>query len=463
MSASQDTGPRPDGLDAPQRHWAWLAIMLTVTLAVLDGTIANVALPSIAGDFGASPSASIWIVNGYQLAVVVSLLPIASLGEILGYRRVYLAGVVLFTAASLACMLADSLPALTAARVLQGFGGAGVMSVNTALIRYVVPRAKFGAALGINALIVASAATAGPPLAGFILTWFSWQWLFAINVPLGIAAVAIGLFSLPMSDRSARRFDWASALLSAVTIGLMVTTIDTLGHGEGAARIAAGLAGMAIAAALLVRRAMRVEEPLLPLDLLRLPVFAMSIGTSVASFSAQMLAFVSLPFVFQSVMGFSPGEVGLLMMPWPLATAFAAPLAGRLADRHSPAILGGAGLAAMAAGLALLMALPAHPDAGDIAWRMLLCGAGFGFFQTPNNRTLITSAPKERSGSASGMLSTARLTGQTIGAALASLLLARLGITGAVTALGVAAGFAALAAAVSLARLRFFETHEARG
>jgi DHA2 family multidrug resistance protein-like MFS transporter len=247
-----------------------------------------------------------------------------------------------------------------------------------------------------------------------------------------------------------------------MTIGLMVATIDTLGHGAHAAWVAAGIAGMAAAATLLVRRAMRVAEPLLPLDLLRLPVFAMSIGTSISSFTAQMLAFVSLPFAFQTIMGFSPAEVGMLMMPWPLATGFSAPLAGRLADRYSPAILGGIGLAAMAAGLAALMALPEHPSIPDVAWRMLLCGAGFGFFQTPNNRTLITSAPKERSGSASGMLSTARLTGQTTGAALASLLLARFGITGAVTALGVASGFAALAAAVSLARIGFFRTHEAK-
>lgn len=461
--ASTLAEPRPDGLDTPQRYWAWAAILFGMLLAVLDGTIANVALPSIAADFGASPSSTIWIVNGYQIAVVVSLLPAASLGEIFGYRRVYLAGIAVFTIASFACMVAPSLPALTAARILQGFGGAGVMSVNSALIRYIVPRARFGAALGINTFIVATGSTVGPALAGFVLTWLSWPWLFGINLPLGIAALAIGMLHLPQSDRAMRRFDWGSAILSATTIGLLVATIDMIGHQARGAWIAGASVGVVIAATALVRRAIRVSEPLLPLDLLKLPVFAMSIGTSVASFSAMTLAFVSLPFAFQTSMGFSPAEVGVLMMPWPLATAFAAPLAGRLSDRHSPAILGFIGLGALAAGLVALAWLPNDPSIPDIAWRMALCGAGFGFFQTPNNRTLILSAPKERSGSASGMLSTARLTGQTIGAALVALIMARLGVSGANTALIVASALAAFAALISISRLSAFRTHEARG
>ncbi|MFZ2100047.1 MAG: MFS transporter, partial [Oricola sp.] len=333
MLQRSQAGPRPDGLDAPQRFWAWAAVLLTITLAVLDGTIANVALPSIAADFDVSPSASIWIVNGYQLAIVVSLLPAASLGEILGYRRVYLSGIVLFTAASLACALSQSLPQLAAARVVQGFGAAGLMSVNAAMLRYIVPKARFGAAIGVNAFFVASAATAGPVLAGFVLAWTTWPWLFAINVPLGIVAATMGWLSLPQSDRADRRFDWISALLSATTIGLLVTTIDIAGQEARWPQVAGGIAGMAIAGTLLVRRALKVAEPLLPLDLLRRPVFAMSIGTSIASFIAHTMAFVALPFAFQSIMGFAPAEVGLLMMPWPLATAVAAPLAGRLSDR----------------------------------------------------------------------------------------------------------------------------------
>jgi DHA2 family multidrug resistance protein-like MFS transporter len=203
---------------------------------------------------------------------------------------------------------------------------------------------------------------------------------------------------------------------------------------------------------LLVRRALRVSEPLLPLDLLKIPVFALSIGTSIASFTAQILAYVSLPFSFQTIHGFSPAEVGMLIAPWPLAVALMAPISGKLSNRHSTALLGSTGLLLLAAGLLLLAFLPQHPSVWDIIWRMALCGIGFGCFQSPNNRTLITSAPRSRSGAASGMLGTARLTGQTIGAALVALLLGRLGIGGATTALFVGAGFAVLAAIVSLSR-----------
>jgi len=445
-----------DGLDHPQRTWAWLTIIFGVTMAVLDGTIPNVALPTIAEHFGASPAVSVWIVNGYQLAIVISLLPMASLGEIYGYRRVYLTGIAVFTLASLLCVFANSLEMLTAARVLQGFGAAGLMSVNIALLRYIAPKAKLGAAIGTNALIVAFAATLGPTIAGTILSLGSWPWLFAINLPLGVAAVAIGLFALPHSDRADRRFDWLSAILSALTVGLAIVTIDSLGHAAPWPVIVAEAALSIAAGGLLWRRASRTTDPLLPVDLLRLPVFALSVGTSICSFVGQMLGFVSLPFIFQSIYGFTPFEVGFLMMPWPLATALAAKASGKLSDLYSPAVLGAGGLAAFSLGFLLLALLPADPAAADIAWRMALCGAGFGFFQSPNNRTLVTAAPRQRSGAASGMLGTARLTGQSIGAALVALILGRFGLDGATLALYVGAAATALGALVSLSRLRMF-------
>ena len=456
MDARTETAPLADGLQTPRRYWAWAAIILAIGLSVLDGSIANVALPTIAAEFQASPSVSIWIVNGYQLAIVVALLPMSALGEIYGYRRIYLAGIAIFAVASAACMLAGSLAELTAARVVQGLGAAGMMSVNTALLRYTVPSRSFGMAIGVNAIAVASAATAGPTIAGFILTWASWPWLFAFNLPLGVVAIAMGWFSLPESDRSARPFDWKSAVLSALTVGLFITFIDSIGHRLPLPLIAGQGAALVVFGTLLARRELGMADPMLPLDLLGLPIFSLSIATSIASFVAQMLAFVSLPFTLQTIMGYSPRDVGLLMMPWPLAIAVVAPIAGFLSDRHSPALLGGAGLALLAAGLTLLALLPADASVADIVWRMVLCGAGFGLFQTPNNRTMIGAAPKRRSGAASGMLSTARLTGQTTGAALVAMLLAHLGIAGATWALGLGACFAAFAALLSLSRIGLF-------
>jgi DHA2 family multidrug resistance protein-like MFS transporter len=449
------TRPRiiaPDGLETPRRQWAWATIMVGITLAVLDGTIANVALPTIAADFNASPSVSIWIVNGYQLAIVTTLLPFASLGEIYGYRRIYLFGVVVFTLSSLACALSGSLELLTASRIVQGIGAAGLMSVNSALLRYIVPRVKFGTAIGLNALVVGASSTIGPTLAGSILAVLSWQWLFVINVPLGILTVIMGWRSLPENDLADRPSDLISAILSASSIGLIVTTIDSVGHGLSPTLILLQAVLCVLASTLLVRRELGMRDPLLPLDLLKIPVFALSIGTSVASFTAQILAYVSLPFIFQNIYGFTPAEVGMLIAPWPAAVAIMAPISGKLSNRHSTALLGSTGLIMLAAGLLLLAFLPRDPSIAGIAWRMALCGIGFGCFQSPNNRTLILSAPRERSGAASGMLGTARLTGQTIGAALVALLLGRLGLAGATTALLVGAGFAILAAIVSVSR-----------
>ncbi len=452
-TAAAAPAPPADGLPMPRRALALAAIVVGLMLAVLDGTIANVALPSIARDLNAPASASIWIVNGYQLAIVVALLPLASLGEIIGYRRVYLGGIALFTLASVGCVLSRDLTALTVSRIIQGFGAAGLMSVNAAVLRYTVPARRFGAAIGGVSLVVAVAATFGPVLAGLILGFLSWPWLFAINIPLGLATLALGFPSLPDSDRAAHRFDGLSAVLSAVALGGAITTIDSFGHRLAWAVVVPQIAVFVTALVWLVRRERRSPRPMLPLDLLRIPVFSLSVSTSVAAFTAQLLAFVSLPFLYQVQMGFSPEKVGLLMMPWPLAIALVAPLSGWLSDRVSPAILGGVGLLCLGAGLGGLAVLPGHAQPVQIIWRMALCGVGFGLFQAPNNKVMIGTAPKARSGAASGVQSTARLTGQSLGAALVALMMARFGLAGAGYALYMAAAFALVAMGLSLARL----------
>jgi DHA2 family multidrug resistance protein-like MFS transporter len=383
---------------------------------------------------------------------VVSLLPLAALGEIVTYRRVFLCGLTVFTCASLACALSPSLPVLGLARTLQGFGAAGVMSVNGALLRFTLPADRLGRGVGLNALVVSAAAVAGPTIASALLSVGPWPLLFWVNAPLGVAAVLMALKGLPDSPRANKGLDWLSAGLNIMAFGLFFTGVDVLTRERlplaGGLEIAFGV----LAGALLVRRSMDQARPLLPIDLMQRPIFALSVLTSVASFAGQMLAFVALPFFFQEGLGRSQVATGLLITPWPLAVGAAAPLAGRLADRFPAAILSFLGLIAFAVGLLLLAAMTKATQEPDLLARMALCGLGFGFFQAPNNRTLLSSAPMERAGAAGGVLATARLTGQTVGATSAAVLFA-LGAGGPRRALVLAAAFAGAAALVSLTRL----------
>ncbi|MBD8166988.1 MFS transporter [Erwinia persicina] len=444
-----------DGLPLPQRYGAIMAIALGITVAVLDGAIANVALPTIARELRASPAQSIWIVNAYQLAIIMSLLSLSFLGDMIGYRRIYQAGLVLFTCTSLFCALSDSLTMLTVARILQGFGGAALMSVNTALIRIIYPQRLLGRGMGINSLIVAVSSAAGPTVAAAILSVASWKWLFLINIPVGIVALFLALRFLPDNQQKAQgqRFDVTSAVMNAITFGLLISLLSGFAQGVNGSLLLVQLLLLPVVGTLFIRRQLRMTFPLLPVDLFRIPVFALSIGTSICSFCAQMLAMVSLPFFLQSVLGRSEVATGLLLTPWPLATMVMAPVAGRLIERFHAGLLGAVGLALFATGLFALALLPATPTDADIIWRMVLCGAGFGLFQSPNNHTIISSAPRHRSGGASGMLGTARLFGQSSGAALVALMFNLFSAQGTHLSLLLAGCFAALAALVSALRM----------
>lgn len=446
------TSAASDGLETPALYWAVASVGLALFMTVLDSAIANVALPVIARDFGAPPADSIWIVNAYQLAIVTTLLPLAAIGEKIGFRRVYLIGLSIFTLASLACSLSHSLGLLTAARALQGLGAAGVMSVNGGLVRFIWPNRMLGRGIGLNAMVISVSAAVGPSVASGILALGPWPWLFAVNIPIGLAALALASRALPENPRSGRPFDWLSALLNAGTFGLIILGVDMLSRTRakltGALVLGAGL----LCGVILVRREWPMRRPLVPFDLLRDRIFALSVATSVASFAAQLLAFVSLPFRFEDTFHYNQVQTGLLMTPWPVAVGVLAPISGWMSDRLSTAVLCAIGLGLLAAGLFALAFLPSHPAILDIGWRMALCGAGFGVFQAPNNRMMLASAPRERAGAAGGMLGTARLTGQTSGAVLTAIFLHLFASRGEIVALVVAAGFAIVAAGFSLLR-----------
>jgi DHA2 family multidrug resistance protein-like MFS transporter len=441
-----------DGLPVPRRYWAIAAIVLAIAMSVLDSTIVNVALPSIAHNFGATPAASIWVINAYQLAILVLLLPLAALGEVVGYRRVSQTGLAVFTLASLACACAPSLLTLSIARIVQGFGAAGIMSVSAALVRFTYPHSSLGRAVGINAFVVASSAALGPTIASAVLAVAQWRWLFGINVPLGIITLLIAVRALPDTERTPHPLNYVGAALYAGTFGLLLSGLQALAHHEATWLALAQIGCGGALGWLLVQHELPRVAPIVPFDLLRIRIFSLSVVTSVCSFMAQMTALVALPFEIQRL-GHSAVETGLFMTPWPLALAIAAPLAGRLADRHAAGMLGGLGLLVMASGLTLLAYFPADGNPAGFVWRMALCGLGFGFFQSPNNRAIIASAPRARSGAAGGMLSAARLLGQALGAAAVAILFRAYATAGSHFALCLAALLALTGAVVSFVRL----------
>ena len=442
-------------------------IILGIALSVLDGTVVNLALPGIARDLQSTPSHAVWVVNAYQLATLALLLPLATLGDLVGYRRVYLVGVAVFTAGSALCAFAGSLPMLAASRGLQGLGAAGIMAVNAALVRLTWPTRLLGRGIALNSMVVATSSVAGPTVAAGVLSIATWPWLFAINIPLGLLLLVLGHRSLPFNAHPpapGARLPVLDVVLNAAMFSLLFLGADMLGARGGdaalsAARVAGWVTmGTAIAVGVLyIRRQRGREVPLFPVDLLRIRIFALSMCTSVSSFCAQTLAYVALPFLMLESWHVSTLQAGLLLSCWPAAIVVIAPVAGRLIGRYPGGLLSGIGLGTFACGLALLAFAPAQPTLADAAWRMAVCGLGFGLFQSPNNHTIMTSGPVRRSGAAGGMLATARLTGQSMGAVLLAIVFSMSAVRdghGPVIALGLAACCAAAGAVFSLLRVR---------
>lgn len=439
------------GLRQPRRLVAVAAVLSSMTLVVLDASIAHVALPTIAHALQVTPARAVLVVTAYQAALVMALLPLAALGERLGYRRVFVAGVAVFTAASVLCAFSPSLPWLLAARFLQGLGGAAVMALGVALLRFSVPAGRLGSAIGWNALTVALASAAGPSIGAWILSAATWPWLFAINLPIGAMAL-LASRALPVARGRATAFDLMSAALNALMFGALIVGAELVVDAPGWA--AALVVTAALAAVVLTRREASKTRPLVPLDLLRGGSFRASVIASVCCFAGQTAGLVALPFFLQHAMGKTALATGLIMTAWPLSVAATAPIAGRLADRVSTGLLCAAGGTTLAVGLLVLAVLPSRADLTLLLSGVALCGAGFGLFQTPNNRNMFLSAPLERAGAAGGAQGTARLTGQTAGAVLVTLLLSTGSVDGALrVTFAVAAALACAAAIVSVVGL----------
>jgi MFS transporter, DHA2 family, multidrug resistance protein len=424
MSRLYETRPGDDGLPGPERRLAVLALILGTLMAVVDTTMINIALPSIAAALEVPASRAVWVTNLFQISCAAFLLVFAALSELVSRRRIYVAGVGIFTLAALGSALATSLETLLVFRALQGLGAAATLSIGPSLYRSIFPSRLLGSALGLSALVVAGGYAAGPAIGGVLLSVADWPWLFALHLPLGVVAVVLAWKALPREAGRPGGFDLAGALLSVAMLCGFFLAMDGVGHGMPAGQVAAWL-GLSVAAALLfLRRQRRAPHPLMPLAIFREPRFSLALVAQGTAFVGQGLAFVALSFLFQSEMGFTPLQTAWLFTPWPVAIMLVGPRAGRLADRVNPSLLSSAGLALLLVGLILLARLDAEAGVVEVLWRMLLCGVGFGLFQPPNNRELMSTVPRERSANASGIMSTSRTVGQSLGVALVGAFLA---------------------------------------
>lgn len=395
-----------------------LALSLTIMMAVSAGVLVHIALPVIAQAIGVSAAESIWIVNAYQIGTVVTLLAASAAGETWGYKRVYLIGLVIMIVTAIAASTSDGLGTVSFWRGLQGMGAAAIMAVNSALLRYIYPPEQLGRGLSYNAMVVAVTSGATPAAAGAIMAVADWQWLFLINVPVGIAALIISWRVLPSPAAVAgRKMDFSAALLNAMMFGSLFLSLLGYMNGQDTYATIAGLAVAVLSAVILYHRSRGQDAPLVPFDLLRIELLRRSYAASFFCFVAQTMAFIALPFALHHALSLDSFETGMVMTPWPVALAIGAFFAGRAVEKVSPIALGSIGLILVALSLAGLgFAITYSREAVMLA--MFICGAGLGLFSTPNNRTMLMGAPMARSGAAAGTIATVRLAGQTSGALL---------------------------------------------
>lgn len=445
--------PSHDGLPPSARLRAMTALAMAVLLSVMDYTVANIATPDIARDIHASNAGAIWIINAYQLANLVSLLPVATLGEKFGHARMCRLGLVVFVVASLFCAMSHTLPELAIARAVQGVGGACILGVNAALLRHIYPASQLGRGIALNGLIIASGVAIGPSVAAAVLFFASWQWLFLINLPFGVVAFYFAVTALPKTPRTDVKLDiWGAGLL-AIALACIVIGGDHFAQGGTWQTSTLLVVAGCVFLAMLVWVQLGRQTPLLPVDLLAKPGFSIAFTTGFLSFVASNFFMVSMPFNLTDVLHRSPVETGLIITAWPVAIVLTSPLVGRLADRYPASLLSTVGMVICGTGFLLLRLLPLAPSDIDIAWRIAVAGLGFSMLQPPNNKSMLLAAPKNRISGASGMISVSRLSGQTIGGMLVALTLGLAHPAPTQTCLTFAALVAYIAAGLSASRV----------
>lgn len=410
-----------------QRKWLILStVSLGSLMSTLDGSIVNIALPAIQTDFGIGLTTVEWVVVAYLLVVGSLLLPVGRLGEVQTFKRVYLVGFAVFTAASVLCGLSPSEGWLIAFRMVQACGAAAIMAMGPAIVARTFDATERGRALGLNGVSVSLGLSLGPALGGVLTQVTSWRAIFLINVPIGILAILWAWRVLPGETRGhGQVFDVRGAALSG---GALFSLLLALSEGQGWGWTSLPTLGL-IAAFLVLGAAFLAGErasaqPLLDLALFRIRPFSFGLASVVVAFSGLFTATFLLPFLLEQGSGYTPAEAGLLLTPVPISMALVAPFSGAASDRVGPAIPAGAGMLLMVLGLLSLTQLPVGFTLPELVGPLVLLGVGQGLFMSPNSAAVLGSVPGRRVGTASGTLAQMRVTGQSLGIALSAAIVA---------------------------------------
>jgi EmrB/QacA subfamily drug resistance transporter len=410
-----------------RRKWLILSSVSVGTfMATLDGSIVNISLPQIQQAFRVDLATVEWVVVGYLLVIGAVLLPLGRLGEVLTFKRVYLAGFAIFTVASALCGAAPSEMALVAFRVLQGLGAGCLMAMGPAIIARTFGPGERGRALGLNAISVSIGLSLGPALGGLLTELGSWRAIFLVNIPIGVFAIVWAMRVLPAERRGKEQsFDVTGAALSSVAVfALLLALIQGQSWGWTSPAILGLLVAFVVLGAAFLWVERRAVQPMIDLALFRIRAFSAGLASVIIAFSGLFTATFLLPFLLQQGSGYTPLEAGLLVTPIPIATAVVAPFSGTLSDRIGPRIPASLGIATMALGLLSLTQLPQPFAIPDLVWRLALIGVGQGLFMSPNSSAVLGAVPRHRIGTASGTLAQARVDGQALGIAISGAIVA---------------------------------------
>ncbi len=399
------------------------AVGLGTFMAALNASVVNIAAPVIGQVFAADMSAVEWVITAYLLVISGVLLFFGRLADIFGQKKIYVAGYAVFTAGSVLCGLSAGIGALIGMRVVQALGAGMMYATSAAIIAAGVPGDRRGRAFGVNAVAVAVALSAGPVLGGALTGAFGWPSIFFINLPVGIVGIWMAVRYVPPDRKKpAEPLDIPGSVMLSGALLLLLLALNQTGSGQAPGVLWLLLLGGAALIAGFIAHQRRARCPILAPSLFQSRVFSASLAAAVLSYMAQYIMVFLAPFYLQTVRLFTPAMAGLLYMPMPLATLAVAPAAGVLSDRHDTRLLSSAGMGVMAVGLFLLSRLHVGTPLWVIVVSMAVTGLGSGLFQTPNNTAMMSSAPPEHRGVASGLLAAARNVGMVFGVALSGAL-----------------------------------------